>query len=42
MVDIIKLSKGESRMKLNEKIYQLRKQSAMSQDEVAEKINVSR
>ena len=29
-------------MKLNEKIYQLRKQSAMSQDEVAEKINVSR
>ena len=29
-------------MKLNEKIYQLRKQSAMSQDEMAEKLNISR
>ena len=29
-------------MKLNEKIYQLQKQSAMTQDEVAEKLNISR
>ncbi len=29
-------------MKLNEKIYQLRKQSNMSQEEVAEKLNISR
>ncbi len=38
----MRIPKGGQPMKLYEKIYQLRKQSGMSQEETAEKLNVSR